>query len=71
MRPPGNLSLVSSVGGVVMQPGLGKAADLRGYPESFVLAGLLQALALPFLALARRRAPVSEPHLDRVMASRA
>jgi MFS family permease len=47
-------SLVSSSGGVVTQPGLGRAADLWGYPTSFVLGGALHALALPVLFLARR-----------------
>jgi MFS family permease len=47
-------SLVSSSGGVVMQPGLGRVADVWGYPQSFVLGGVLQALALPVLLLARR-----------------
>jgi hypothetical protein len=47
-------SLVSSSGGVVLQPGLGRAADLWGYPVSFVLSGLLQLVAVPFGWLARR-----------------
>ncbi|MET7419458.1 MFS transporter [Dactylosporangium sp. NPDC005555] len=47
-------SLVASSGGVVTQPALGRAADLWGYPVSFVLGGLLQAVALPILFLARR-----------------
>ncbi|MEV4517743.1 MFS transporter [Dactylosporangium sp. NPDC049525] len=47
-------SLVASSGGVVTQPGLGRVADLWGYPSSFVLGGALQAVALPVLFLARR-----------------
>src|SRR5204862_4476171 len=47
-------SLVGSTGGVVLQPGLGRAADAWGYPVSFALSGLLQFAALPFVALARR-----------------
>ncbi|MFC5008101.1 MFS transporter [Dactylosporangium cerinum] len=47
-------SLISSSGGVVTQPGLGRVADEWGYPTSFVLGGALQALALPVLFLARR-----------------
>ncbi len=47
-------SLVASSGGVVMQPGLGRVADLWGYQPSFVLGGALQVLALPVLLLARR-----------------
>ncbi|MER7273189.1 MFS transporter [Dactylosporangium sp. NPDC000244] len=48
-------SLVASSGGVALQPALGRAADVWGYPNSFVLAGLLQLVALPFLLAARRR----------------
>jgi MFS family permease len=47
-------SLVASSGGVVTQPGLGRVADVWGYPASFVLGGALQAVALPVLFLARR-----------------
>jgi MFS family permease len=51
-------SLMSSAGGIVAQPVLGRTADVYGYPASFVLAGCLSALAVPFLALARaQRAP--------------
>jgi MFS family permease len=46
-------SLVSSTGGVVAQPALGRAADVWGYPASYVLSGVLTGLALPFLARAR------------------
>lgn len=47
-------SLIGSSGGVVVQPALGRAADVWGYGTSFVLAGAVNLLALPFLALARR-----------------
>jgi hypothetical protein len=47
-------SLVASTGGVFLQPGLGRVADASGYPVSFVLSGLLQVAALPFVALVRR-----------------
>jgi MFS family permease len=51
-------SLMTSTGGVVAQPGLGRAADIWGYPFSFVLSAGLSALALPFVWLSRReRAP--------------
>ncbi|MER7008996.1 MFS transporter [Dactylosporangium sp. NPDC000555] len=52
-------SLISSSGGVVMQPALGRLADAWDYPASFELAGLLQLLALPLLLLARRREAVA------------
>jgi len=47
-------SLLSSTGGVVLQPGLGRAADVWGYPVTFVASAAVQACALPFLVLARR-----------------
>jgi MFS family permease len=51
-------SLMSSTGGVVAQPVLGRAADVWGYPASYLLSAGISALALPFLVAARaRRAP--------------
>jgi MFS family permease len=47
-------SLLSSAGGVVLQPGLGRAADVWGYPVTFVASAVFQACALPFLRLAQR-----------------
>ncbi|HEX6730140.1 MAG TPA: MFS transporter [Pyrinomonadaceae bacterium] len=46
-------SLFGSAGGVVIQPVLGKAADVWGYPISYILSGAFQALSLPFTWLAR------------------
>jgi MFS family permease len=47
-------SLMSSAGGVVVQPALGRSADLWGYPVSFVLSSIVAAMALPFVWLSRR-----------------
>jgi MFS family permease len=47
-------SLMGSAGGVVIQPILGRAADLWGYMQSFLLGGVIQALAIPLAFLARR-----------------
>jgi MFS family permease len=47
-------SLISSAGGVVAQPALGRLADLFGYSRAYVVSALLQLTAAPFLALARR-----------------
>lgn len=47
-------SLMGSTGGVVFQPPLGRAADVYGYPVSFVLSGILSLVAVPFLVLSRR-----------------
>jgi MFS family permease len=46
-------SLMSSTGGVVAQPVLGRVADVWSYPTSYVISGVISAFALPFLALAR------------------
>ena len=54
-------SLMSSSGGVVAQPVLGRAADVWGYPASYLLSSAISALSLPFLARARRLEPPSEP----------
>jgi MFS family permease len=46
-------SLMSSSGGVVAQPILGRAADVWGYPASYLVSAGISALALPFIAKAR------------------
>jgi MFS family permease len=45
-------ALMGSSGGAVFQPILGRAADAGGYPFSFMVGGLIQALAIPLLGLA-------------------
>lgn len=57
-------SLLGSAGGVVSQPILGKAADLWGYANSYLLTAAFQALALPFALRARKAAP---PEADAIM----
>ena len=47
-------SLLGSTGGVVIQPMLGKAADVWGYPVSYVFSAGFQAMAIPFAWLAKR-----------------
>jgi MFS family permease len=47
-------SLMDSSGGVVIQPVLGRAADVWGYAPSYVMGAGIAALAVPFLALSRR-----------------
>ncbi len=49
-------NLLSSVGGVVTQPGLGKIAEVNGYATSYVVSGCIQILALPFMLAAKRSA---------------
>jgi MFS family permease len=53
-------SLMSSAGGVVIQPGLGRAADVWSYSTSYVIGGAVMALAIPFVALARREKASSD-----------
>jgi MFS family permease len=53
-------SLLASSGGVVIQPVLGRVADLSGYPASYVVGAAFQVLALPLLWLARRERPDSD-----------
>jgi MFS family permease len=48
-------SMLSSSGGVVCQPALGKAADVWGYATSYVITGVISALSLPFILLSRRQ----------------
>ena len=47
-------SLMGSAGGVASQPILGRAADVWGYPVSYMCSAGIQALAIPFVWLARR-----------------
>jgi MFS family permease len=48
-------SMMSSSGGVWSQPVLGRAADVWGYPSSYLLSAAISAVAVPSLALSRRQ----------------
>ncbi|MCY1675855.1 MFS transporter [Pseudarthrobacter sp. SL88] len=48
-------SLMGSSGGVVVQPLLGRAADLYGYPASLAVSAAVQLLAAPFILMSRRQ----------------
>jgi MFS family permease len=54
-------SLMGSVGGVIAQPALGRSADVFGYGPSYMIAAVVQALAAPFILLARRERAASDP----------
>jgi MFS family permease len=54
-------SLMGSVGGAVSQPALGRVADLSGYAASYLVAAGINALAIPFVFLARREQAPSDP----------
>ena len=47
-------SLMGNSGGVVVQPALGRAADVWSYGTSLVLGAAVQLLAVPFLLASRR-----------------
>jgi MFS family permease len=47
-------SLLGSSGAVVIQPILGRVADVWSYPASYVCSAVIQSLAIPVLWLARR-----------------
>ncbi len=47
-------SLLGSTGGVVFQPILGRAADLWGYAQSFMVGAAIHAIGIPLAILARR-----------------
>jgi MFS family permease len=51
-------NLLASSGGVVVQPALGRVAEVSGYPASYLVGAAIELVALPFVLLARReRAP--------------
>ncbi len=54
-------SLMGSTGGAVIQPALGRVADVYGYAPSFLVAAGVHALSLPFIVLARRERAPSDP----------
>jgi MFS family permease len=57
-------SSIGSLGGVVAQPALGRVADVYGYGPSYVVAGVVQAFAVPFVLLARREHAASDPIVE-------
>jgi MFS family permease len=57
-------NLMSSAGGVIAQPALGRTADVYGYGASYVVAAVVAALAIPFEILARRERAASDPITD-------
>ena len=54
-------SLLGSSGAVGIQPVLGKVADAWSYPASYVCSAAIQALAIPFISLARRERADTDP----------
>lgn len=54
-------SLMGSGGGIIIQPLLGRAADVWSYSTSYAIAAFMQFASLPFIFLARREKAVSDP----------
>ena len=54
-------NMLTSTGGVISQPGLGKVAEVWGYPAAYLGSAAFHAIALPFLILARRENAPSDP----------
>ncbi len=54
-------ALMSSTGGVVAQPALGRAADVWSFSTAYVISAAVTAVALPFYRLARREHASSDP----------
>jgi MFS family permease len=54
-------NMLTSVGGVISQPTLGRVAEVWGYPMSYLGSAAFQILALPLLMLARREKAESDP----------
>jgi MFS family permease len=54
-------NLLGSSGGVVIQPALGRVADVWSYSTSYLVAAAFQLLAVPFTVLARRERASSDP----------
>ena len=54
-------ALMSSAGGVVIQPALGRAADVWSYSASYVVSSVVSLAALPFFVLARSENAESDP----------
>jgi len=46
-------SMMSNLGGIVIQPGLARIADISSYGASFLVGGIFQLLALPMLLRSR------------------
>lgn len=54
-------NLTGNSGGIVIQPALGKAADIYGYPASYAISSLFQWAAIPFIYLSRKQKAKSDP----------
>jgi MFS family permease len=61
-------NLLGSSGGVVIQPALGKVAEVWSYPASYAAGAALQLAAAPFVLLARRENAAADTVRDQALA---
>lgn len=54
-------ALMGSSGGIVIQPALGRVADVSGYAASYLVGAAVHIGALPFFLLARRERAEADP----------
>ena len=64
-------SLMGSSGGVVVQPLLGRAADVYGYAASLAIGGVIELIAVPFLLASRQQRPQADQSSDSTSTSNA
>ncbi|MEW1822792.1 MFS transporter [Arthrobacter sp. NPDC080031] len=64
-------SLMGSSGGVVVQPLLGRAADVYGYSASLAISRVVELIAVPFLLASRRQRSVADQANSSIAASDA
>ncbi|QNE21474.1 MFS transporter [Kribbella qitaiheensis] len=57
-------NLLASAGGVVIQPGLGRAADAWSYGPSYLIGAGVQLFVLPFILMARAERASAEAPAD-------
>ncbi|HYP48525.1 MAG TPA: MFS transporter, partial [Thermoleophilaceae bacterium] len=53
-------SMLGSGGGVVVQPALGRSADVWSYATSYVIGAVISALAVPFVFWSRRQGAAAD-----------
>jgi hypothetical protein len=46
--------MIGNAGGIVIQPSLGRVADMTSYGQSFIVGAAIQIIALPFLLRSRK-----------------
>jgi MFS family permease len=57
-------SLFGSLGGVVIQPALGRSADMWGYGASLMIGGLVELVGVPILLASRRQNDPADTRSD-------